>query len=515
MNMMEGIMPMTPSQQRLERLIEVNRLISGALDASELLSIILGTVRELFDVEGCSLLTVDSKTGDLLFHTIEGGSQELRQTRLKAGQGIVGWVVSNRKPVLVNDVTQDERFYPGFDKMGGFKTRSILCVPMEFRGQVVGALEALNARPAGGFQEEDLRLLEAIASQAAVALRNAQTLASVQLEKEAYRQELGSQFRSLVGKSEALLNVMDLAQRVARTKSTVLLRGESGTGKEIFARSIHNWSPRADKPFMVVNTVALSPELLESELFGHEKGAFTGAIAQKKGKFELAEGGSVFLDEIGDIGPDIQTKLLRVLQDHQFQRVGGARDIFTDIRIIAATNKELEQAVSQGKFREDLYYRLNVVAIHLPPLRDRREDIPELVHHFVKKTCHDLGVPDLEVKSGAIEKLAAHEWPGNVRQLGNLVERAVVLARTEILGEDDFPLELGGPKEGIDDRLENMPLSEAVDEFKVRLVRRALMLERGNQTKAAKRLGLRQPNLSRLMRSLGIHTGDGPSGEGE
>lgn len=302
--------------------------------------------------------------------------------------------------------------------------------------------------------------------------------------------------------------VLDIAQRVARTKSTVLLRGESGTGKEVFARAIHNWSPRAQKPFMVVNTVALSPELLESELFGHEKGAFTGAIAQKKGKFELAEEGSVFLDEIGDIGPDIQTKLLRVLQDHQFQRVGGTRDIQADIRVIAATNRNLEEAVGSGKFREDLYYRLNVVSIQLPPLRERLEDVPALVHHFIRKTCHDLGIPDLEVSPAALEKLVQSTWPGNVRQLANVVERAVVLARGDVLSEEDFLTDHGKLETDKGDHLENLPLSEAVDEFKARLVRRALMLERGNQTRAAKRLGVRQPNLSRLMRSLGIETGE-------
>ncbi|MCG3199450.1 MAG: sigma 54-interacting transcriptional regulator [Candidatus Omnitrophica bacterium] len=508
-------MPPTPSQHRLERLIEVNRLISSTLDTSELLSTILSTIRDLFDVEGCSLLTVEPETGDILFHTIEGGSDNLKQVRLKPGQGIVGWVVSNRQSVLVNEVAKDPRFYSDLDRQVGFQTQSILCAPMEFRGRVVGAIEAINSRNSSGFQAEDLRLLEALASQAAVALRNAQTLANVQLEKEAYRQELGNQFRAIVGESKSLKEVIDIAQRAARTKSTVLIRGESGTGKEIFARAIHKWSPRAEQPLMVVNTVALSPELLESELFGHEKGAFTGAIAQKKGKFELAEGGSVFLDEIGDIGPDIQTKLLRVLQEHEFQRVGGTKDISADIRVIAATNRPLEKAVAEGKFREDLYYRLNVVSIHLPPLRERRDDVTPLARHFIRKTCRDLGVPEIEISDGALKKLQGYEWPGNVRQLANLIERAVVLARGEVLVEEDFPIEVGGASVGAEDPLENLPLSEAVDEFKARLVRRALMLERGNQTRAAKRLGLRQPNLSRLMRTLGIASTEKGSNSGE
>jgi Nif-specific regulatory protein len=503
-------MPTDLSQQRLEKLIEVNRLISGTLDPRKLIRTIAHTVREMIEAEGCSVLTVERETGDLIFHTIEGGGEDdLQQIRLKPGQGIVGWVVKNGESLLVNDTSQDDRFYAGIDQKVGFQTRSILCAPLEFRGEVLGALEAINAKDPEGFQEEDLRLLEALASQAAVALRNAQTLEGIQLEKEAYRQELGSQFRSIIGPSKAMKKVVELAQRVARTKSTVLIRGESGAGKEVFARAIHNWSPRAEKPFMVVNSVALSPELLESELFGHEKGSFTGAIAQKKGKFEIAEGGSVFLDEIGDIAGSIQTKLLRVLQEHEFQRVGGTQTLRADIRVITATNKDLEDAVREGEFREDLYYRLNVVTIEVPPLRERREDIPELADYFVKKSCHTLGIPAVGLEPAAIEKLCAYDWPGNVRQLSNLIERAVVLAGEESLGPDDFQTEAApGRTPGIDPDLEDLPLAEALDEFKARLIRRALSIAQGNQTAAAKRLGLRQPNLSRMMRTLGISLKD-------
>lgn len=500
-------MASNPSQQRLERLIEVNRLVSGTLDPRELLSTILTAICDLFDAEGCSLLTVDSKTGELLFHTIKGGSEELLETKLQPDQGIVGWVVTNKKSVIVNDPSNDPRFYSGIDQKADFQTRSILCAPMELQGEILGAIEAINSRRPDGFEAEDLKLLEAFASQASVALRNAQTHARVTLEKDAYRQELDSQFRALIGSSEPMKEVIDLARRVARTKSTVLLRGESGVGKEVFARAIHNWSPRSEKPLMVVNSVALSPELLESELFGHEKGSFTGAVSQKKGKFEIAEGGSVFLDEIGDIGPDIQTKLLRVLQDHEFERVGGTTRMKADIRIIAATNRDLERAVAEGKFREDLYYRLNVVTIHLPPLRERLEDIRELVPYFIHKSSQELGILPPAVSEEAIEKLAAYHWPGNVRQLANVVERAVVLARDEILGPEDFQLDQGRPVRS-EDPIENLPLSEAVDEFKARLVRRALRLERGNQTRAAERLGVRQPNLSRLIRTLGIRPED-------
>jgi len=508
--MMDDIMVVHPSQQRLEKLVEVNRLISGTLNTPDLLSTILNTTCELFEVEGCSLLTIEPGTGDLIFHTIEGGSEDLLQMRLKPDQGIVGWVVTNRESVLVNNVAEDKRFYSGIDQKGDFHTQSILCAPLELRGELYGALECINSFNPDGFREEDMHLLEAFASQAAVALKNARTLATVRLEKDAYLQELGTQFRNIIGNSESMRKVIDIAHRAARSKTTVLLRGESGTGKEVFARAIHNWSPRVDKPFIPVNSVALSPELLESDLFGHEKGSFTGATNQKKGKFEIAEGGTVFLDEIGDIGPNIQTKLLRVLQEREFQRVGGNRTLKADVRILAATNRNLEEAVQKGDFREDLYYRLNVVNLKLPPLRERLEDIPELVIFFVGKTCQDLGLPPLEVNPDAMEELVEFRWPGNVRQLANIIESAVVLARGEILLSEDFHLDATQPvKPGGEDPLENLPLSHAVDEFKVRMIRRALKLERGNQTRAAQRLGIRQPNLSRMMRTLSIR----PDGE--
>ena len=496
-------MPTNPSQERLERLIEVNRMISGTLDSRELLSTILTAICDLFDAEGCSLLTIEPRTGELIFHTIKGGSEELLETKLQPDQGIVGWVVSKKKPVIANDPGNDPRFYSGIDQKADFQTRSIICVPMELQGKILGAIEAINSRRPEGFGQDDLRLMEAFASQASVALRNVQTHARVKLEKDAYRRELDSQFRSIIGSSPAIREVIDLAQRAAKTKSTILLRGESGTGKEVFARAIHNWSPRSEKPLMVVNSVALSAELLESELFGHEKGSFTGAVAQKKGKFEIADGGSVFLDEIGDIGPTIQTKLLRVLQEHEFERVGGTTSIQSDIRVIAATNRDLEKAVAEHKFREDLYYRLNVVTIHLPPLRERMEDIQELVPFFVSKAAQDLGLSPLAVSQEAIEKLMAYHWPGNIRQLSNVVERAVVLAQDEELGPDDFQIEQGKPIQ-TEASIDELPLSQAVDEFKIRLVRRALRLERGNQTRAAKRLGIQQPNLSRLMKNLDI-----------
>jgi len=266
------------------------------------------------------------------------------------------------------------------------------------------------------------------------ALDRARLVESNQLLRDA----LAARAPEIIGEGPAIRRAAEMARKAAAANSTVLLLGESGTGKEVFSHAIHQWSPRRDRPFVVVNCVALSEHLLESELFGHEKGAFTGAHQLKRGKFELAHGGTVFLDEIGDMPPGLQAKLLRVLQDHTFERVGGTKPFRTDIRVIAATNRDLERAVREGRFREDLFYRLNVVTITLPPLRERREDIPALVEAFLSRYAAETKKAVREGTPEAMAMLAAHPWPGNVRELANVIERAVVLCAGERIGPEDL-----------------------------------------------------------------------------
>ncbi|HSD09925.1 MAG TPA: sigma-54 dependent transcriptional regulator [Candidatus Binatia bacterium] len=311
--------------------------------------------------------------------------------------------------------------------------------------------------------------------------------------------------KPLVGASAALGEVTEQARKAAESKSTVLLVGESGTGKEVLARSIHAWSPRASRPFIAVNCVALSEDLLESELFGHEKGAFTGAHHQKAGKFELANHGTVFLDEVGDVRESLQAKLLRVLQEHEFERVGGTKPIRVDIRVIAATNQNLEEAVKTGRFREDLYYRLNVVRLRLPPLRERPEDVPVLVEHFLRKYCAEVGRPMLSVSTEAMDLLKAHRWPGNVRELENAIERAVVLGS----GPEITPADLGLRSDGEGARTaasvaEVGPFHDSVESFKKEIIRRALEKAKGNQTRAAEILGLQRTYLARLIKNFAL-----------
>jgi DNA-binding NtrC family response regulator len=321
-------------------------------------------------------------------------------------------------------------------------------------------------------------------------------------EVEILSEELGERHHLVVGKSTKMNHAVDAAKKAAASKATVLLLGESGTGKELLARAIHNWSERRDKPFVAINCVGLSKDLLESELFGHEKGAFTGAHELKKGKMELADGGTDFLDEVGDISQELQSKLLRFLQEREFERVGGTRPIRVDVRIIAATNRNLDADIKDGRFREDLFYRLNVVPITLPPLRERKEDIPELANFFLHRFAKETKKTFSEIAPDALAQLSAHSWPGNVRELGNVIERAVVLGAGPKLSLGDLPLGVTGGAESPSPA--NLSYHKAVDGARRELVRKALADAQGNRTEAAKLLGLHKTHLFRLMKSLGI-----------
>ena len=315
-------------------------------------------------------------------------------------------------------------------------------------------------------------------------------------------EEVGQRYRLIAGESAKMKHAADLAKKAAGSNATVLLLGESGTGKEIFARNIHNWSERKDRSFIAINSVGLSKELLESELFGHERGAFTGAHQLKKGKLELAHRGTVFLDEIGDISPELQSKLLRFLEEREFERVGGTKPISVDIRIIAATNRNLEALIKEGLFREDLYHRLNVVAITLPPLRERKEDIPALAEYFLRKYSTQTKKNFSEITEETQEKLSAYGWPGNVRELANVIERAAVLGSVPKIGLEDLPgrIAVGEPGASPD------PLTyrEGLNAARKELILKALSRTRGNRSAAAKLLGLEAKYFLKLTKSLGI-----------
>ncbi|HWQ70576.1 MAG TPA: sigma-54 dependent transcriptional regulator [Patescibacteria group bacterium] len=325
---------------------------------------------------------------------------------------------------------------------------------------------------------------------------------SLRAQSRCLQTEMADRLVQVIADNPIMKQLLQLARRAADSNSTILLLGESGTGKEVLARSIHQWSSRAHYPFTVVNCVAIPEQLLESELFGHERGAFTGAHQLKRGRFEIADHGTVFLDEIGEVPAGIQTKLLRVLQHHEFERVGGTRAIKADIRVIAATNSDLERAVREGRFREDLYYRLNVVSIKLPPLRERKEDIPALVDYFLRKYAGELKKPLKRLALGTVDDLMAYHWPGNVRELENVVERAMVLSIGDQIGPEDLPLQVTtGPRR---ESFRAKEFHEAVKEFKRWMIQDALKRSQGNQTKAAELLGLQRTYLAKLVRLLEI-----------
>ena len=336
----------------------------------------------------------------------------------------------------------------------------------------------------------------------AVVIKKALDRAQLKQDVEFLAQELGGRNHLVAGDSAAMRAIIEEAKKAAASKSTVLLLGESGTGKELFARSIHDWSERRLKPFVAINCAGLAKELLESDLFGHEKGAFTGAHQLKKGKLEFADGGTVFLDEIGDLALELQTKLLRVLQEREFERVGGTTKIAADLRIIAATNRDLETAVNAGTFRADLFHRLNVIAVTLPPLRERKEDIGALANYFLQRCAADTKKKFSTIADDALEKLLAYSWPGNVRELANVIERAVVLGDGPQLTMHHLPARVVGAQPP--GSAENLSFHDAINSYRRELIVRALATTQGNRANAAKALGMHRTHFMKLLKALQI-----------
>jgi transcriptional regulator with GAF, ATPase, and Fis domain len=378
---------------------------------------------------------------------------------------------------------------------------SLLCVPLTVFQKVIGCIYLDSTRPIHRFHEEHLQLMAAIAGICAAALDNARRLQWLEKENLTLTVETCRE-RSLVGEGPRMKEIYQLLTRVAASESTVLIEGESGTGKELAARALHHNSARSNQPFVAINCAAIPEALLEDDLFGHERGSFTGAVLQKKGRLEVADGGVVFLDEIGELAPSLQVKLLRVLQEREFERVGGTHPIKVDIRLIAATNRDLNEAVRTGIFRRDLYYRLDVVKLRMPSLRERREDIPLLTRHFVQKYSKRCKVKPKPVSREAMACLANHDWPGNVRELENAIERALVLGHSDTLLPEDLP-------ESILERGPSPELSEAryhscIKELKKQLILEAVEQTRGNYVEAAGVLGVHPNYLHRLIRNLGL-----------
>jgi len=426
---------------------EVSKILSSSLDLAK-------TFREVLNVLAshlgfrCGMLSLKQESGELhLIGAVGLSDEEFKRGRYQAGEGLTGQILKSGMPCIVPNLAKEPMF---LNRTGGLaasdtETSAFIGVPIKLGRECIGVLSV--TRSTGKAQrsfEQDRRFLAMVANLIGqtVRLHWAVTSERTELlrEKQRLQKELQRKFRidNVIGVSKPMQEVFAEVHQVAPSQATVLLRGESGTGKEAIARAIHYLSPRKDGPFIKVNCTALSETLLESELFGHEKGAFTGAQAERKGRFELAHGGTLFLDEIGDISPAFQAKLLRVLQEREFERVGGNRTIKVDVRLITATNRDLEKAVARGEFRADLYFRINVVSIFLPPLRERRDDIPPLITHFLARFNKD-NRADLSLAPEAMTIMLNCYWPGNVRELENCLERAATMARGRRIEELNFP----------------------------------------------------------------------------
>ena len=429
--------------------------------------------------------------------------------RFDASLGIAGQALRRRCAMRVSNVHQNRHFYKGIDEKSGLRTDTLLVAPLVHRDVALGVVEVINPIDRDDFSNQDQQLLEVFANLAAAALNNAQAFDRVSRLNRGLRESLP--VVTPVGGSKAFEQVLELCRKVAPTRATVTLMGETGTGKELIARTIHDLSDRRDRPFIAVNCAALPEHLIESELFGHEKGAFTGADHQKPGRFELADGGTLFLDEVGELAPPVQAKLLRVIENGEFERVGGTRTLRFDVRLIAATNRDLKTDASHGRFREDLYFRLNVFPIHVPALRRRREDIPLLVRHFAQNVARSLGVVPPNVSDQAMRRLGNYDWPGNVRELRNIIERCALLAADGVITAELLPAELCSSRE-THHALTDPSSSLSLTEQEVTSIRQALHETGWNQTQAAKRLGISRDQLRYHLDKYGIKKKEAANG---
>ena len=483
--------------EELSLLFEVSQLLDQSLDLNQVIQPVLRTTAERLDFHRAAITLLNRKTGEIFIEAAHGLSESQQQRgRYQLGEGITGQVVQSGVPRVIPLVSEDPSF---LDRTGartkkGGRDVSFICVPIKIGNQSIGALSI--DRPPAPPQEldESVRFLSIMASLVAQAVKIRQSVMeekrALQEENTRLQEELRERFRptNIIGNSRAMQDVFDMIAQVSRSDATVLIRGESGTGKELVAHAIHYNSTRAEKAFVKVNCAALPETVIESELFGHEKGAFTGAVQSRKGRFEIAHGGTIFLDEIGDLSPSTQIKLLRVLQEREFERVGGNETRRVNVRIITATNRNLEEAIERKEFREDLYYRLNVFPVHIPPLRDRKSDILLLSDYFVEKYAEQNHVAVRRISTPAIDLLMSYHWPGNVRELENCIERAVLLSVDEVIHSHHLPPSLQSAEST--NTTFRGTLDESLDNLERELLLEALKQTRGNMAKAARALGI-------------------------
>jgi Nif-specific regulatory protein len=525
----------------LSTLTEISAILSSSLDLSDVFQKMMQIISDKLNMHRGTLVLLDESTGRLRTEAAIGLTpSDIERGKYALGEGVTGTVVATGRARIIPDVRKDPDFLNRTGRLNeasGPETLSYICVPITIDGRPAGALSVDKPFVSEDQLKADAAFCQIIAAFLAQAIEinrmvmrqkeellqeNAQLRAQV---RDRYR------FENIIGDSPAMHEVFAVVGQVANSRATVLLLGETGTGKEMIAKAIHYNSPRKDKPFIRVNCGAMTSTLLESELFGHVKGSFTGAIKDKIGRFEAADGGTIFLDEIGTMEPQLQVKLLRVLQEREFERVGDNQVVKVDVRVIAATNVDLQEEVAKGNFREDLFYRLNVVTIYLPPLRNRREDIPRLIDFFLDKYNAINDRKLRRISREMLNVLMRYSWPGNVRELENAIERAVVLSRDEDFTEDLLPLNIrmfaqqrrqtqsSESIETLTRRLAEQAIADyelregeiyglVVDQIERALIERALSRCDGVKTKAADFLGINRNTLNKKVKELGIDTTD-------
>ena len=522
---------------RLRRLLRINKRLNSDLRLSRVLETIIDTVIELTDAERGFLLLKDSD-GELVVKVARNIDQTtLEGTSSSLSRSIAKQAAESGEPVIAVDAAGDSRFSELLS-VSDLHLRSVLAVPLAVKGQVVGTIYVDHRLRKGVFGDDELAMVLDFAEQGAIAIENARVVSELRrreqqvqslnrrLERELKVQEaalsearvelketrqaaaLRYDYRQIVGQSPCMLDLFRLLDRVTDTSLPVVIEGESGTGKELVARAIHFHGPRKDRAFVSENCAAIPETLLESALFGHVRGAFTGADHETRGLFAIANGGTLFLDEVAEMSPAMQGKLLRVLQEGEFHRVGGERPEKVDVRVLVATNKNLTELVESGKFRKDLFYRLSVVRLHLPPLRERREDIPLLLRHFLEKAAQPTGGAVKTIEPAALAKLCRYGWPGNVRELENEIARAGAFAGASIGLSDLSPhIQTGqDPSETVRNEPDSLRIKHRVERLERQLIREAMGRSQGNQTKAATLLGLSRFGLQKKLRRYSLGT---------
>jgi Nif-specific regulatory protein len=507
---------------RLRLLHDLGLAFAARIELDELIPLVVTKCRELLDAEGASVLLLDAAGAELFFPFVAEEDPEvaerLLRLRFPADRGIAGEVIRSGRAVRVDDVARDRRFYGGIDANTGTTTRSLLSAPLLARHGPIGVVQVVNRRGGGAFDDDDLRFLEAIAGAVGIAIENARLYGEAKAAEEGLRAQVGALRRDLarregfpdmIGSGPAMAEVFRLMESAAASPIAVLVEGETGTGKELVARGIHGASARAEAPFVAVNCAAVPETLLESELFGHRRGAFTGATQDQRGVFEAANGGTIFLDEIGEMPAAMQAKLLRVLQEGEVVAIGDRRPRRVDVRVVSATNRDLSAEIGRGTFRQDLYYRIAAFPIRLPALRERREDIPVLAARFVAAAAERHRKRVAGIEPAALDLLVTLPWPGNVRELQNAVERAVALAAEgETIGPRHFSANVAAatsaPASAPPGNAYPTSLREARAAFEARHIAGVLRQHGGNVTHAAGALGLSRFMLQKKMKEYGL-----------